>query len=119
MAELHDSLVRSFRKRTLRHGFKDGRCGMPTYRPDVFLEKLGRNGLPTRQIAVEAEIQSTLFSEHTANQLLLLDEFIRLQDAKNIRVRGYLLVPAGKALRSQAASLLEALFPHGTKIQVA
>ena len=91
---------------------------MPTYRPDVFLERIGRNGIPIEQIAVEVEIQSTLFLEHTSGQLVLLDEFVRHQALKKIRVSAYLVIPVGKTLRSQADSLLTSLFPHGTKISI-
>ena len=118
MAELHDSLVRTFKKGILRRGFKDGRCGMPDYRPDLFLEKVRRNGSPAEQIVVEAEIPSTLFSEHTEHQLSLLHDFVRHQDAKDIKVRAYLLIPKGKSLRRQARSLLTSYFSDGTRINV-
>jgi hypothetical protein len=117
MADIHESLVRTFRKTKLR-GFRQTRCPMPTYRPDVFAEKIESNGSVREQIAVEAEIFSTLFSEHTSSQLVLLDEFINHQRRKRIKVRGYLLVPTGKKLFTQAKSLLDALFPKGTEIRI-
>jgi hypothetical protein len=119
MAELHESLIRSFRKRIMRKGMRDAKSPMPTYRPDIFVEKMSRHGRVLEQIAVEAEIHSTLFSEHTSYQLLRMDEFLRLQRSKRIRARGFLLVPRGKSARALADSMLDSLFPQGTAIRVA
>jgi hypothetical protein len=91
---------------------------MPTYRPDIFAEKISKNGAVLEQVVVEAEIQTTLFTEHTSHQLLLLDEFIRHQRRKRISVRGFLLIPKGRVVRSYASSLLDSLFPGGTQIRV-
>ena len=118
MAELHESLIVSYRKSIFRRGFKESKSPMPTYRPDIFAQKTSRNGSILEQIIVEAEIKSTLFSEHTAHQLLQMQEYIEHQKRKRIRVRGKLLIPRGKQLRAQAKSLLESLFPEGTKIGI-
>ncbi len=118
MADLHESLIRSFRKKILRRGLKESRSPMPTFRPDIFAERLSRNGRILEQIAVEAEIHSTLFSEHTTEQLIKLDEFIRLQKSKRIRARGFLLVPRSRAVRVNATTVLWSLFPTGTVIKV-
>jgi hypothetical protein len=91
---------------------------MPTFRPDIFAQRVSAFGRVVEQIAVEAEIESTLFSEHTMGQLLELDDFLKLQKKRRIRVRGYLLIPRGKSARTHAQSLLEAIFPQGTKIRV-
>lgn len=91
---------------------------MPTFRPDIFAEKTSRDGRVIEQVAVEAEIQATLFSEHTCHQLLKMDDFLEVQRSKRIRVRGYLLIPRSKASRTHARSLLGSLFPDGTKIKV-
>jgi len=99
-------------------GFQLRKSPMPTYRPDVFAEKCISNGRVAKQIVVEAEIESTIFSEHTAHQLLLMDEFIRLQGKKHVRVRGYLLVPKTKRMLALANSALRGLFAEGTKIKV-
>lgn len=82
---------------------------MPTYRPDIFAEKLSEHGRVLEQIAVEAEIASTLFSEHTTDQLVKLSEFIEVQKRKRIPVKGYLLIPRGKRLLEQAKALLYTL----------
>lgn len=119
MADVHESLLRSFRRTILRDGFREARSPMPTFRPDVFAEKVSSNGLVVGQVAVEAEIQSTLFSEHTLEQLIKMDEFLRHQAAKRIRTRGYLLVPRKKTIRAHARSLLSSLFPGGTQIRLA
>src|SRR5713101_1578838 len=118
MAELHESLVRSFRRLIIRKGLRETKSPMPTYRPDIFAEKLSRNGRVMEQVTVEAEIHSTLFSEHTSHQLLKMDEFMRLQRSKRIRVRGFLVVPKAKSARAHADSVLDSLFPQGTSIRV-
>jgi hypothetical protein len=118
MADLHESLIRSFRKRILKKGLRETKSPMPTYRPDIFAERVAKNGKVLEQVAVEAEIHSTLFSEHTSNQLLTMDEFMKLQRSKRIRVRGFLLVPRGRGARTFADSILDSLFPQGTAIRI-
>ena len=118
MADLHESLVRSFRRRVIKGGLKEAKSPMPSYRPDIFAQKLGRNGFVVEQLAVEAEIASTLFSEHTSEQLLKLDEFMAHQKRKKIRIRGYLIIPRGKVPRNHAGLVLSGLFPNGTPIQI-
>jgi len=102
----------------MRKGLREAKSPMPTYRPDIFAEKLSKDGRVLEQIAVEAEINSTLFLEHTSHQLLTMDGFMRLQRTKRIRVRGFLLVPKGKQTRALASSVLDSLFPEGTAIQI-
>jgi len=118
MADLHESLVRAFRRRIIRGGMREAKSPMPTYRPDIFAERLSKSGAVLEQVAVEAEIHSTLFSEHTSHQLLRMHEFMTLQRAKRIRVRGFLLVPRTKNARVHASGILESLFPDGTAIAV-
>jgi len=118
MADVHESLIRSFRKRVMKGGLKEMKSPMPTYRPDIFAQRLAQNGNIAEQLAVEAEIASTLFSEHTAEQLLKMHEFIVGQKAKRIRVRGFLIIPKGKESRNHADLVLSGLFPDGTSIQV-
>jgi hypothetical protein len=118
MADLHESLVRSFRKRVVKNGMRETKSPTPTYRPDIFAERVSKNGAVVEQVAVEAEIHSTLFSEHTSHQLLKMDEFIKLQRSKRIRVRGFLVVPKAKSGRMHADGILDSLFPEGTPIRV-
>jgi hypothetical protein len=118
MADLHESLIRNLRKKVIRGGLRETKSPMQTYRPDIFAEKVSPDGHVVEQLVVEAEIPSTLFSEHTTEQLLKLDHFIRQKKHRRVRVRGILLVPRGNAVRSHAASVLESLFPHGTTIEV-
>src|ERR1700746_220417 len=106
MADIHESLIRSFRKKLIKGGLKETKSPMPSYRPDIFAQKLGPNGAIVEQIAVEAEIASTLFSEHTAEQLLMMGEFIALQRSKRIKIHGYLVIPRGKAPRNHAGLVL-------------
>jgi len=118
MADLHESLVRSFRRKVIKGGLQETKSPMPTFKPDIFAERKSLSGFVLEQIAVEAEIKSTLFNEHTSHQLLKLDEFIQLQRAKRIRVKAYLLIPRGTEVRSHARALLDGLFPDGTSIKV-
>ncbi len=119
MAEVHESLIRSFRRKVIRGGLKETKSPMPSYRPDIFAQRLAQNGSIVEQLAVEAEIASTLFSEHTAEQLLKMHDFIIGQRAKRIRVRGFLIIPRGKEPRNHADLVLAGLFPDGTSIKVA
>jgi hypothetical protein len=118
MADVHESLIRAFRKTAIRGGLKETKSPMPSYRPDIFAQRLGDSGCVVEQIAVEAEIPSTLFSEHTSEQLLKMEEFIVEQKRKKIRVRGYLIIPRGKVPRNHASLVLSGLFPDGTRIQI-
>lgn len=118
MAEAHDALVRIYRKKVLKGGLKETKSPMPSYRPDIFAERVSQSGKVIEQVAVEAEIASTLSNEHTSHQLLHLDDFIRHQKSKRIVVRGYLLIPRKKEARILAALILESLFPYGTSIRL-
>ena len=118
MAELHESLIRSFRKKVIRGGLKETKSPMPSYRPDIFAQKVSTNGNILEQVAVEVEIASTLFSEHTSEQLLKMHDFILDQRIRRVRVRGYLIIPKGKSPRNHANLVLSGLFPEGTSIQV-
>ena len=60
MAEQHESLIVSFRKRVLTRGFKESKSPMPTFRPDIFAERISQNGRVVEQIAVEANFAKTL-----------------------------------------------------------
>ena len=114
MADLHESLIVSFRRVLLRKHYSFVKSPMPTYRPDILAEKM-RDGR-RMQVVVEAEILSTLFTDHTLHQLVIMNEFIEHQKRKKVAVKGYLLVPPGKSLLSQANGLLESLFPENCEI---
>lgn len=118
MADLHNALVRACRAKFLRKGFKESKSPMPTYRPDLFAEKYARTGKAVEQVAVEAEIASTLFTEHTSHQLVLMDEFIRHQTKKRLNVRGYLVIPRGRVILANAQTQLAALFPARCTIRI-
>jgi hypothetical protein len=118
MGELHESLVVSLRKRLLMRGFKISKQLTPTYRADIFAERTNAKGRVVEQVVVEAEIKSTLFSEHTSDQLVLMDEFIRHQKRKRIRTKGILLIPRDKGTSRLAFSLLRSLFPEGSLIKI-
>lgn len=91
---------------------------MPTFKPDFFGCRYDARGFTRAQIAVEAEIQSTLFSEHTSEQLVTMQEFIEHQRARRIKVTGLLLIPRGQQVARFARSLLDTLFPEGTSISI-
>lgn len=91
---------------------------MPTFRPDIFAQKVSGSGRTTHQVVVEVEIRSSLLSGHTIEQLLLMDEFIEHQRKKRIRCQGILAIPSGKQLRTMAVSLLDGYFPTGTDIEI-
>ena len=118
MAELHESLLRSFRKKHLKSGFREAKSPMPTFKPDVFAQKISRDGKIIEELIVEAEIESTLFTEHTSHQLVLMDEYISSRYKRATKTRAYLLVPFGRKIFSLAKSLLASLFPIGTKIKI-
>jgi hypothetical protein len=118
MADIHEALIRRFRKRVLKGGLRETKSPMPSYRPDIYAERLGGNGRVLEQLAVEAEIPSTLFSVHTTEQLLKMHEFMELQRIKRIKVRGFLLVPKSKQVDAHARLMLSGLFPEGTDIKV-
>jgi hypothetical protein len=118
MADLHEALIRSFRRRVIKGGLRETHSPMPTFRPDIFAEKVSLDGEIIEQVAVEAEIHSTIFSEHTSHQLIKMDDFIRQQKRRRIKTRGFLLVPRGKSVKIHASSLLDSLFPEGTTIRI-
>lgn len=89
---------------------------MPTFRPDVFAHKITSKGTVTEEIVAEAEIESTLFSPHTSEQLVTMEEYIVHRVRKRVLVRGYLVVPAGKNILALAKSLLYSLATENIKI---
>ena len=118
MAERHEAMLRVCRRKLLTNGLKEVKSPMPTFRPDIFAEKRSSGGGVKRELAVEAEIESTLFSEHTSGQLVIMDSYIRHKRKSRIRVDGYLLIPRGKQAAARARALLDSLFPLGTSIRV-
>jgi hypothetical protein len=118
MAEVHESIVVRMRQKFLRNGYHEAKNPMPTYRPDLFARCSSPRGKLSREIVVEAEIESTLFLDHTAEQLVHMDEYIRHQRKRRVPVIGYLAVPGKKNVVANAKSLLDSLFPFGSAIVV-
>jgi hypothetical protein len=118
MAELHDALVARFRKKLISKGYKEGRCPIQTYRPDIFCIKINSSGETKEEVIVEAEIQPTLYSEHTSIQLILMDEYIKSPKNRKRRIAGYLLVPHKKSMLNYSISLLASIFPEKCVIKV-
>lgn len=117
MGELHNSVENIFRKQLINKGYVEARNPMPTYRPDIFAKKYSK-GRKILEIVVEVEIESTIFSEHTSSQLLMMDQYIKHQKKRKIKVLGYLCVPKSKSAFSMGKSCLSSLFPLGTEIKV-
>jgi hypothetical protein len=110
MGDFHDSLLLSLRRKVERNGFRVAKKGpMPSYRPDLFAQKLSNNGRIIEEIIVEAEIKSSLFLDHSLDQLEHMDDYIRQQKRKRIKVTGFLVVPDDKSVRLQAKQLLDTL----------
>ena len=118
MAELHQALLVSFRKQLINKGYKEGKCPIQTYRPDIFCQKIDSSNEIREEIIVEVEIQSTLYYEHTSIQLILMDEYIQSARRKKYRILGYLLIPKNKIVLNLANSLLTSLFPDNCRIKV-
>jgi hypothetical protein len=119
MAERHERLVKKFRSSPRWRAFRETKSPMPDFRPDFFGQVVSSAGKVTAQVAVEAEIESTLFKEHTSYQLTIMNDYIAVQKNRGIRVHGFLLVPSGKGTQRMAERLLKSLFPRGTSIEVA
>jgi hypothetical protein len=118
MAERHERLIKKFRSSPRWRAFRDAKSPMPDFRPDFFGQTVTSSGRVTAQVAVEAEIESTLFKEHTSQQLLIMNDFIAVQKNRGVRVHGFLLVPSNKLALRTAQRLIKSLFPRGTTIQV-
>jgi len=114
MAELHNELIIRLRKQLIAKGFREAKSPMPDFRPDIFVQKFTVNNKVAEEIVVEAEIESTLYSEHTSTQLVKMIEYMEFK--KRIKVNGYLLVPRGVGMLSLANSLLDTL--NNKKIKV-
>lgn len=99
MAEKHDRLVAHYRASLVRKGYRiKGHSPFVDYRPDIFATK---NGL---SLFVEVEIESTLHSNHTLEQLEIMYSYV----AGKHKRRGVLLVPRNVA--SEARFLIDSVF---------
>lgn len=84
MAEKHDHMVAQYRVRLVRRGYKiQGRSPFVDYRPDIYATRRALN------LFVEAEIEATLHSPHTLDQLEIMHSYV----ARKGKRRGVLLVP--------------------------
>jgi len=99
MAEKHDRMVAQYRAQLVRRGYRiNGRSPFVDYRPDIFATK------GSSDLFVEVEIEVTLNSPHTLEQLEKMYSYI----AHKGHCRGVLLVPRGVA--GEARFLIDALF---------
>ncbi|NDQ58367.1 MAG: hypothetical protein GZ088_14955 [Acidipila sp.] len=109
MAELHESTLVSFRKKFLKKGFQEKKSPMPDYRPDVFAQRVSKRGAVKDEIIAEAEIESTLFKDHTSEQLAKMEKYLDHRKRDHVIVKAYLVVPTGKRIGALAQSLLDSL----------
>jgi len=110
MGDFHDSLLLPLRRKIEKNGFRVTKKGpMPSYRPDLFAQKLSNNDRVVEEVIVEAEIESSLFLDHSLDQLEHMDDYIRQQKRKKVKVTGFLVVPDDKSVRLQAKQLLDTL----------
>src|SRR5260370_16138242 len=99
MAEKHDRMLAHYRARLVRRGYKiKGRSPFVDYRPDIYATKR------TLNLFVECEIEATLQSKHTLDQLDIMHSYV----AHKGRRRGVLLVPRGVA--DEARFLIDSVF---------
>jgi hypothetical protein len=99
MAEKHDRMLAHYRARLIRRGYKvKGRSPFVDYRPDIYATKRALN------VFVEGEIEATLHSNHTLEQLEIMYSYV----AHKSWCRGVLLVPRGIA--NEARFLIESVF---------
>lgn len=99
MAEKHDRMLAHYRARLVRRGFKvKGRSPFVDYRPDIYATRRALS------LFVEGEIEATLHSNHTLEQLEIMHSYV----AGKQRRRGVLLVPRGIA--KEARFLLDSVF---------
>jgi hypothetical protein len=117
MAEKHEDLLRRCRRRLLG-GYQEAKAPTSYYRPDIYACKTASDGTIVREIVVEAEIESTLFSEHTSWQLTKMHGYLDAQVKKRKKVAGYLLIPKGNKTRQLAITLLKSLFPTKCLIKI-
>lgn len=118
MGQIHKELIVKCRRELLAKRFKERKSPTPDFHPDFYGIRYSRSGDILEEIMVEAEIESTLYSEHTSDQLVKMDDYILHQGRKKIKVRGYLLVPKGKNILALANSLLESMFVDVIRIRV-
>jgi hypothetical protein len=99
MAEKHEQLVSKYRARLIRKKYKiEKKSPFVDYRPDIYASQ------KASVIVVEVEIESTLDSGHTLDQLGTMHKYVR----KNKQFCGVLVVP--KSARKRADFLIEAVF---------
>ncbi len=99
MAEKHDQMLSHYRARLIKRKYKiEHRSPFVDYRPDIFATK-GKE-----RLFVEVEIESTLHSDHTLQQLAILYRYAR----SNRRIFGLLVVP--RRSRNEAIFCIESVF---------
>jgi hypothetical protein len=99
MAEKHDRMLAHYRALLVRRGYKiKGRSPFVDYRPDIYATKHALS------LFVEGEIEATLHSKHTLDQLEIMHTYV----AQGRQRRGILLVPRGVA--NDARFLIDSVF---------
>jgi len=99
MAEKHDRLLAHYRARLANRRYRiESKSPFPDYRPDIWATK-GR-----RKIFVEVEIETTLYGNHTLEQLIHMHSYL----IADHRASGVLVVP--RLIKGEAAFLLDSVF---------
>lgn len=118
MAELHESVLMGCRRKFLKKEWHERKTPIRGYLPDLFIQKINKEACVVEEIILEAEIESTLHTEHTAEQLMYMYDYISRQAKKKIKVRGFLAIPKGKRILLIARMILFSQFPDEKKIQI-
>lgn len=116
MADIHDALIVKFRRLRIVKGLKEEKAPTPTFRPDFYATKRSKSGGLQREIMAEMEIENSVFKDHTADQLNLMDHYVR----KRLRngATGFLVVPRQAQAIRNAQWVLDSLFPEGTPLKL-
>ncbi|MDO8579460.1 MAG: hypothetical protein Q7R72_01150 [bacterium] len=118
MAELHESVLVNCRNKFVKKGWHEHKTPIHGYRPDLFIQRFSKEDRVIEEIILEAEIQSTLHTDHTAEQLGYIHEYIVRQTKKKIIVKGFLAIPKGKKVLTIAEMFLYSQFPGDDTIKI-
>ncbi len=108
-SEAHESICRKVRGDYLKRGYKEEISPMPSFRPDVFAVKRNGNGKFIEQVVAEAEIERTLFYEHSIEQLILMVRFLKQEKKRGLKSHGILAVPKKTHTIIQAQQLIRSI----------
>lgn len=117
-SETHEHICRRLRQKLAKQGFKEAKNPLPNYRFDVYARKQNSTGRIIEQVVVEAEIESTLFKEHTIDQLQSMCRFLKHEKKRGIATKGILAVPRKTSVGIQARQLLRSIRTEAQEIDL-